>query len=368
MIPFIDLKAQYDLLGDEIKKTIDDVFKKGNFILGENVAEFEKEFSSYCGLRFGIGVSSGTDALRLALIACGIKEGDEVITVANTAIPTAMAISTINAIAAFADIDPATYTIDPAKIEEKITPGTKAIIPVHLYGQMADMDKIREIARNHNLWVIEDACQAHGAEYKGKKAGSLGHVGCFSFYPTKNLGAYGDGGMIVTNDEALREKLLLLRNYGQKDKTHSLIKGYNSRLDELQAAFLRVKLKKLDRWNQARRVNADMYKELLTGCNIILPQEAGYARHVYHLFTIRHKKRDSLMQFLRTKGVETLIHYPVPIHLQKAYSNCGLREGDLPVTESCANEILSLPIYPELTEAEVQKIAAHIGYFVEGKE
>ena len=352
-IPMGDLKRQYYSIKEEIDNAIKSVLESGYFILGENVKSFEDEFSKYCNVKCGIGVASGTDAIQLALRACGIGAGDEVITVSNTAFPTAIAISYTGAKPVFVDIDK-TYTIDISKIEEKISSKTKGILPVHLYGQPADMNPILEIAERFGLFVIEDACQAHGAEYKDEKVGSIGNIGCFSFYPTKNLGAYGDGGMVITNNEEVAEKLRLLRDYGQIKRYSHTIKGYNSRLDEIQAAILRVKLKKLDEWNEKRRRNAIFYNQLLE--KVITPVEKENSKHVYHLYVIRTKHRDELCEWLKAKGVSTDIHYPTPIHLQKAYADLGLEKGGLPVTEQYASEILSLPIYPELTEKEVLQI------------
>lgn len=362
-IPFVDLKEQYTSIENEIKPAIEGVFEKGQFILGENLKKFEDEFASYCRAKYGIGVGSGTEALHLALIVCGVEPGDEVITVPNTAVPTASAISFANAKPVFVDIDPKTFTMDPSRLEEKITPRTKVIMPVHLYGQMADMDPILKIAQKYDLKVIEDACQAHGAEYRDRKAGSMGGLGCFSFYPTKNLGAYGDGGMIITNDEKMAEKLRMLRNYGEVKKYHHRIKGFNSRLDELQAAILRVKLKYLSTWNEARRKNAKLYDELLTNDKITKPVEADYAKHIYHLYVIRSKQRDEVQKFLASAGVGTLIHYPIPIHLQEAYKNLGLKRGALPIAEECADEILSLPMFPELKEVQIERVCEVINQF-----
>jgi dTDP-4-amino-4,6-dideoxygalactose transaminase len=344
MIPVVNLKRQYNSIKGEINKSINEVLKSGWFILGENVKKFENEFARYCGAKFGIGVASGTDALQFALHACDIGTNDEVITVSNTAFPTAVAISYTGAKPVFVDVDQA-YTIDVSKVEERINARTRAILPVHLYGQPAEMSPLAELAEKHGLKIIEDAAQAHGAEYKGKKAGSLGDVSCFSFYPTKNLGAYGDGGMVVTNDEKIAEKLRLLRDYGQTERYHHVMKGYNSRLDEIQAAILRVKLKKLDRWNSARRRNARFYSKMLEG-KVITPTE-----------------RDKLREWLKAKGVLTDVHYPIPIHLQEAYADLGLGEGSLPKTEQYANEILSLPMYPELTEREMLTVVDSINSF-----
>jgi dTDP-4-amino-4,6-dideoxygalactose transaminase len=363
-IPFGDLKPQYSHLKKEIDGAVRQVIERGWFILGEEVAAFEKEFSFYCGSSFGVGVGSGTEALHLSLIALSVGHGDEVITVPNTAVPTVSAISFAGAVPKFVDINPDTYTIDVTKIESAITEKTKAIIPVHLYGQCADMDAILDISKKYNLAVIEDACQAHGATYKGKKAGSMGDAGCFSFYPSKNLGAFGDGGIVVTNDAAIAERLKLLRNYGQEKRYFHRIKGFNSRLDEIQAAILRVKLKCLDQWNTTRMGKAALYKRLLRDVsNIITPIEAPYSSHVYHLFVIRCEERNNLQGFLSEKGIGTLIHYPRPIHLQESYKDLRCEKGDLPVAEHCAETILSLPLYPEIKDSEIEFIVAAIKDF-----
>lgn len=367
MIPFVDLKAQYRSIEQEINAAISAVLNRGWFILGEEVKVFEEEFANYCGARFGVGVGSGTEALHLALLACGIKPGDEVITVPNTAMPTISAISFANAVPVFVDIDPDSYNMDVSKIEEKITSKTKVILPVHLFGQAADMDPILDIAERHDLKVVEDACQAHGAEYKGKRVGAIGDAGCLSFYPTKNLGAYGDGGMVVTNDEQIAERVQLFRNYGQKKRYYHSIKGFNSRLDEVQAAILRVKLKKLDAWNKARRERAELYGELLTGNDIITPAEMSYGKHVYQLYVIRSKHRDKLQEFLKSKEVNTLIHYPIPVHLQEAYRDLGVGGGSFPKAERYASEILSLPMYPELTDEQIGIICDLIKRFYKQK-
>ncbi len=365
MIPFVNLKKQYYSIKDQIDKAIKEVLEGGWFILGQNVNEFEKEFASYCGVKFGVGVGSGTEALHLALLAYGIGQGDEVITVPNTAVPTICAISSANAKPVFVDIEPDTYSIDVSKIEEKITHKTKAILPVHLYGHPADMDPIMEIAKKYSLKVIEDASHAHGAEYKSKKVGSIGNIGCFSFYPTKNLGAYGDGGIVITNDEKIAETIRLLRNYGQIKRDRYLIKGYDSRLDEIQATILRVKLKKLDRWNELRRRNAKVYSQLLDKDQLNLPLEKDYAKHSYYLYVIRYKFRDKLQRFLKSKGIETLIHYPIPVYLQKAYKDLGYKRGDFPVAEKCASEIISLPIDSTLKEHQIETVAKTINGFVQ---
>lgn len=306
-------------------------------------------------------MASGTDALFLALSAIGAKDG-EVLTVPNSFISTSLAISYAGARPVFVDIDPLTYTVNTQMIENKITPKTKAIFPVHIYGHPADMDPIMEIAEEYNLKVVEDACQAHGAEYKGKKVGSIGHVGCFSFYPTKNLGCYGDGGMIITKDPKIAQKLRLLRNYGEARKYFYSTKGYNSRLDEVQAAVLRVKLKKLDRWNALRRKNAKLYNKLLEG-RVSTPTEEKHTKHVYYAYVIRCKKREKLRQWLKTRNIGTSIHYPVPIHLQDSYSELEHKKGDFPVTEKYSDEILSLPIFPELSKAEIKIVVKEIYNF-----
>jgi len=371
MVPFIDLTRQYKRIEEEILSATKKVYEKGRFILGEEVSAFEEEFSRYCGIRFGVGVNSGTDALQLALKAAEIGEGDEVITVAHSFIATALAISLTGARPLFVDIDSETYTMDPNALElflkqrkkkggrQKI----KAILPVHLYGHPAEMDAMMDIANRYHLAVIEDACQAHGAEYQGRKVGSFGLLSCFSFYPTKNLGGYGDGGMVVTNDKKLFEKLKLLRCYGEKRKYEHVLKGGNNRLDEIQAAILRVKLKYLDRWNEERRKRVLIYKRMLERTEVICPIEKEQAKHVYHLFVIRSKKRNALQAFLKEKGIQTLIHYPIPIHLQKAFRELGYRRGALPLTEQYAREVLSLPFFPEMTESEIEGVATQIKTF-----
>jgi len=356
MIPFVDLKREYREIKGEINQAIRRVLEKGWFILGEELKTFEQEFAKYLGIKYAIGVNSGSDALYLAVKALGIGKGDEVITVSHTFISTVDAIIRNCAKPVFVDIDPETYTMDVNQIEKVITEKTKAIIPVHLYGHPADMDPIMEIAEKYGLYVIEDACQAHGAEYRGKKVGSIGHVACFSFYPTKNLGAYGDAGMIVTNDEELAEKLRMLRNYGSSKKYFHEFIGVNSRLNEIQSAILRVKLKYLDEWNERRRKIAKLYNELLEDSDVITPIEKEWARHVYHLYVIRYKNRNKLQQHILRNGIQTQIHYPIPVHLQKAYIDLGIKVK-LPITEKISQEILSLPIFPYLNRTEIEKIA-----------
>ena len=356
MITFVDLKGEYAEIRREITQAIQRVLKNGWFILGGEVERFEEAFSEYVGAKYGIGVNSGSDALFLALKALGIGEGDEVITVSHTFISTADAIVRNGAKPVFIDIAPETYCIDVSGLEAKITNKTRAILPVHLYGHPADMEPIMEIAKRYNLAVVEDACQAHGVEYKGRKAGSIGDVGCFSFYPIKNLGAYGDGGMVVTDNEELAVELKMLRNYGQPQKYHHDFIGINSRLDEIQAAVLRVKLKYLDEWNEKRRGVAKLYDELLGNSPVITPVERQYAKHVYHLYVVRYKERDRLQQDLLENGIQTQIHYPIPVHRQEAY--LGLFGGvNLTTTERICREILSLPMHPFLGEDEILTIA-----------
>ena len=371
MIPFLDLTRQHRGIEEEILSATQKVYERGRFILGEEVSAFEEEFARYCGVRYGVGVGSGTDALYLALKAAGIGEGDEVVTVANSFIATSLAISFTGAKPLFVDIDPQTYTMDPNALEQalkrrKAKSGDrkiKAVLPVHLYGHPAEMDSILEIARRYGLVVIEDAAQAHGATYGGKRVGSLGVLACFSFYPTKNLGGYGDGGMVVTDEQSYYKKLKLLRCYGEREKYHHTLKGGNSRLDEIQAAVLRVKLKYLDQWNDERRRKARIYTERLSPYRVICPSERPGATHVYHLYVIRTGRRNSLQAFLKEKGVETLIHYPIPIHRQEAFKELRYRRGALPVTEKLAREILSLPFSSELAEEEAKEVGEQIKQF-----
>ena len=360
-VPFFDLKRQYHSIKDELDAAVQQVMASCRFVLGEKVISFEKEFARFCGTDFAVGVANGTDALRFALLACGIGKGDEVITVPNTFIATTEAISQTGAKIVFVDINLWTYNIDVSQIEGAINERTRAILPVHLFGQPADMNPIMKIARKYNLKVIEDACQVHGAEYKGRKAGSIGDAGCFSFYPSKNLAAFGDGGMVVSNGNKIAQKIKMLRDHGQIKKYEHLIEGCNSRLDEIQAAILRVKLKRLDEQNKLRRKNASIYNELLKDVDeIITPFEAEYAKHVYHLYVIRTEKRDELQEYLKSNGILTGLHYPIPLHLQKAYEYLGYKEGDFPVAEACAKHIISLPMFPELTREEIAKVVSEI--------
>ena len=357
-IPFLDLGAHHQPIRKDLEAAIGAVIDNGAFAGGPFVTKFEEDFSAFCQTRFAIGVGSGTEALWLALLGYGISAGDEVITVPNSFMATAEAISFCGARPVFVDIDERTYTMDPTLLERAITPRTKAVIPVHLFGQMADMDPILGIAHCHRLRVIEDACQAHGAEYKGRKAGSIGDAGCFSFYPGKNLGAFGEAGAVVTNDAELKQKIQMLRDHGQESKYHHSCIGWNGRMDGIQAAVLRVKLKTLDRGNAARRLHAGLYGELLGGYeNLVTPKEATYAKHVYHVYAVRVKNRDAILRALGERGVSCGVHYPIPIHLQKAYESLGLRRGAFPVAEHCADELLSLPMYPELTSEQVETVA-----------
>ena len=363
MIHFMNLQDQYFLMQNEIDSAIRGVLESGKYVLGENVERFEDEFACYCGAKFGIGLASGTDAVFLSLKAYDIKEGDEVITAPNTAIATISAINLSGATPIFVDVKPSTYTIDVSKIEDAITPKTKAIIPVHLYGHPADLDNITGIAKRNNLIVIEDACQAHGAEYKNRKVGSIGDVGCFSFYPTKNLGCFGDGGMVITNNAGIKDKLKLLRNYGSSRRDLHEIKGVNSRLDEIQAAVLRVKLTMLDEWNKQRSYIAYKYNQLLRKTDVLLPSEHEYGYHVYHQYVIRTEFRDLLKGYLTSQNIQTLIHYPLPIYRQPVYKYLGVNPTLFPNTEKVVNEILSLPIYPGLRDEDIESIAEAIMAF-----
>ncbi len=400
-VPFLDLKAQYASIKDEIHSAIDQVLEATAFAGGPFVAQFEKEFASFCGCAHAMGVGSGTEALWLCLLAAGIGPGDEVITVPDSFIATAEAITFCGATPAFVDVDEKTYNMDPAKLEEylkkrfgrgsssrnmepatrnpsapnpmvgglkpeswSVKPGAsrpRAVIPVHLFGQPADMGPIMEIAGKYRLLVIEDACQAHGAEYKGKKAGSIGAAGCFSFYPGKNLGAYGEAGAVVTNDAEMAGKIRMIRDHGQSKKYYHGLVGWNDRMDGIQGAVLKAKLKHLPAWNEARRRNARLYNQLLSGVEgVILPQEAEYAKHIYHVYAIRVAKRDKVMSALAEKGINCGIHYPIPIHLQEAYRSVGWKKGDFPVAEKCADEFLSLPMYPELSAEQIAFVAQQI--------
>jgi dTDP-4-amino-4,6-dideoxygalactose transaminase len=364
VIPLIDLKAQYLSIRPEIDAAIRNVLENGAFILGAEVEAFEQEFAAYCGAKFGIGVNSGTSALHLALLAAGVGEGDEVITTPFTFVATAAAIRYAGARPVFVDIEPDSFNLDPARIEEAVTAKTKAILPVHLFGQPADMDPILEIARRRRLLVIEDAAQAHGAEYQDRRAGSLAHLACFSFYPTKNLGACGEGGMVVTDNPEFDRSIRLLRDWGSEKRYHYTLHGFNYRLEGLQGAILRVKLRRLDEWTEARRANACRYGDLLRGSGIRLPRPLPRTtRHVYNNYTIRTSRRDRLQQCLLERGVQTGIYYPVPLHLQEAYRYLGHAAGDFPESEKAAVDVLSIPVSAGLTAEQVETVAAEILQF-----
>ena len=358
MIPLVDLKAQYKLLKPEIAAAIELVLDSGQFVLGDQVLAFEQEFAHYVGAAEGIGVNTGTSALHLALLAAGIGPGDEVITVPFTFVATVAAIGYTGARAVFVDIDPLSYTMDVTQLEQAITPRTKAIVPVHLYGHAADMDPILEVAKRHGLTVIEDACQAHGAEYKGHRVGSIGRMGCFSFYPGKNLGACGEGGMVVTNDPECAKKIRMLRDWGADRKYHHVIKGFNYRMEGLQGSILRVKLRHLDDWTEARRAHARGYNELLADTDLITPTERPWARHVYHVYAVRTREREVLQRTMNANGVGTGIHYPIPVHLQPAHADLGYQAGQFPHSERAADEVLSLPMYPEMSRTQREMVGA----------
>jgi dTDP-4-amino-4,6-dideoxygalactose transaminase len=360
MIPFVDLKAQYDSIKDEVHSAIRNVLETSQFTLGKEVAAFEEEFAAYCHGKFAVGVNTGTSALHLALLAAGIGSEDEVITVPFTFVATVAAIHYTGAKPVFVDIDPGTFTMNPRALERVITTKTKAIIPVHLYGQPADMSPILEIARRHKIVVIEDACQAHGAEYNGARVGSLGDMGCFSFYPGKNLGAYGEGGMVVTDNPEYARTIRMLRDWGAEKKYLHVLKGYNFRMEGIQGAVLRVKLRYLEDWTEARRAAAARYDELFHGSEVPTPQQMPYARHVYHIYAIRTKQRDAWQEALLREQIHTGIHYPIPVHLLPAYADLGYRAGEFPHSEHAANEVLSLPMYPELTSAQCERVVRSI--------
>lgn len=357
MIPFLDLGAQYRELKSEIDAAVARVLESSQFIGGAEVEGLEQEFAAYSGAKHGVAVNSGTSALHLALLAAGIQPGDEVITVPFTFYATVAAIGYVGAVPVYVDIDAATFNIDPAKIEAAITGRTRAILLVHLYGQCADMDAILKIARRHNLIVIEDAAQAHGAEYRGRRAGSIGDIGCFSFYPTKNLGAAGEGGMLTTNNPEFARTAALLRSWGEEQRYRPRLRGFNYRLPAIQAAILRVKLRRLDGWIEARRERAAEYDRLLADSAVTCPYVMPGSRHSYCLYTIRTADRDRLQQGLESAGVPTAVHYPLPIHLMPAYADARCKAGDFPVAEACANEVLSLPLHSHISSAQVKEIA-----------
>jgi len=357
-VPMVDLKVQYETIKEEIDRAVLGVIQSTHFILGPHGKALEEAIAAYHGVKHAVAVASGTDALHLALIAAGIKPGDEVITTPFTFIATAEAISYVGGVPVFIDIDPVTFNMDVAKLEAAVTPKTRAVIPVHLYGQAVEMDPLMAIARKHGLKVIEDCAQSFGAGYKSRKTGSFGDLGCFSFFPSKNLGCYGDGGMVITNDADLAEQMLSLRNHGSRVRYYHDRIGFNSRLDEIQAAILRVKFKHIDTYNAKRRQNAMTYNSILSAAGVRTPSELTNTVHVFHQYTIRVKNRDAVKERLDKGGVtSSMIYYPVPLHLQEAYRNLGMKPGSLRGAEEAAREVLSLPMYPELTEAQIQAVA-----------
>ncbi|MBF0094335.1 MAG: DegT/DnrJ/EryC1/StrS family aminotransferase [Alphaproteobacteria bacterium] len=365
MIPFLDLKAQYAAIKAELEPAVLEALASTQYALGPAVAAFEERFAAYCGVKHAVALNSGTSALHLALLAAGIGPGDEVITVPMTFVATTAAITYAGARPVFVDIDPATWTMDPARIEDAVTERTKAILPVHLHGLTADMDAINAVARRHGLAVIEDAAQAHGAEDKGRRAGSLGDMGCFSFYPGKNLGACGEGGAVVTDDPGKAATMRILRDWGQTEKYNHALKGFNYRMDGLQGAALGVKMRHIEAWTEGRRANADRYDRLLRGLGIGLPAPPAHCRHVYHVYAVRVRGRDAVQKALSAAGVATGIHYPVPVHLQPAHTDLGYKAGDFPVSEEAAREFLSLPMFPELTEGQIEAVAAALAKALE---
>lgn len=357
-IPLLDLKAQYLTIKEEIDQAVLKVLDSAKYILGPEMKALEQEIADYCGVAHGVAVANGTDALMLVLRAMGVGPGDEVITTPFTFFASAETVAQVGATPVFVDIDPVTLNMDLDKLEAKITPKTKAIIPVHIFGQMLDVERVMEIASRHDLKVIEDCAQAIGAEYQGKRAGSIGHAGTFSFFPTKNLGAYGDAGMVVTNDEHLAAHIRMLRFHGCKTKYYHEEIGYNSRLDEIQAAILRVKLRYLDQWNEARREKASFYNTLLSELPVTVPGADPLAKHVYHLYVLRTQKRQEVMDRLTQVGIASAIYYPVPLHLQKAFRDLGYKQGDFPVAEQACLEALAIPCYPELTDEQQKEIVS----------
>lgn len=357
MIPFLDLKAQHRQIKQEVDAAVSRVMDSAQFVLGPDVAAFEERFADYCNVKHCVALNTGTSALHLALLATGIGPGDEVITVSMTFVATTAAILYAGAKPVFVDVDPRTWTMDPKLVEAAITPRTKAIMPVHLHGLITDMDPIIDIARRHKLVVIEDAAQSHGAEYKGRRAGSMSDVGCFSFYPGKNLGAYGEGGAAVTDNPDLAQRMRLLRDWGQESKYNHVVQGYNYRMDGIQGAILKVKMNYIEAWTEARRAVASQYDRLLASNSYGVPAPPPHSRHVYHVYAVQLGNRNEVQKALQAAGVGTGIHYPVPVHLQRAYANLGCGPGDLPVTEKLANRFLSLPIYAELRPEQVAEIA-----------
>lgn len=369
-IPMLDLKEQYQSLKTEIQEKLEEVMSTSQFILGSNVKALEQDIADYSHVSYGVGVASGSDALHISLLAAGVEAGDEVIVPAFTFFATAGAVARVGAIPVFVDIEPEGYNMDPASLEQAITSKTKAVIPVHLYGQTAEMDSILDIAQKHDLIVIEDAAQAIGAEFKGRKTGGFGETACFSFFPTKNLGAYGDAGMIVTNQEEIAEKAKVLRVHGSKPKYYHHVLGYNSRLDEMQAAILRVKQSYLEKWNELRQLKAQTYTKLLEDyriAQVIPPKVLPHRKHVFHQYTIRAERRDELQFYLKEQGISTMVYYPIPLHLQPVFSKLGYKEGDLPMTEQACKEVLSLPIFPELKDEQQDYVVQKIKEFYENE-
>lgn len=364
MIPFVDLQGQYQTIRDEVRASIDRVLDSGQYVLGPEVVLFEEEFAAYTGTAFGVGVNSGTSALHLALLAAGVGPGDDVVTVPFTFVATVAAVRYVGARPIFVDIEPGSFTMDVGQLEAALTPHTKAIIPVHLYGQSVDMDPILAIARRRGIVVIEDAAQAHGARYKGRPVGGLGDFGCFSFYPGKNLGAYGEGGMIVTNDAQSAERLRMLRDWGAKEKYHHECLGFNYRMEGIQGAILRVKLRRLENWNKARRTAAVLYHEFLKSGLVMVPGVRPHNEHVFHIYAVRVREREALRLFLQKRGIQTGIHYPIPVHLLKGYADPRYPSGSLPCAEAASREVLSLPLFPEITKAQIETVAQSVTEFV----
>jgi UDP-2-acetamido-2-deoxy-ribo-hexuluronate aminotransferase len=362
MIPMVDLQRQYKLLKAEIDAAIQEVLDNTQFILGPKVSQLEEKIAAYHGISHAIGVANGTDALLLALRGCGIGQGDEVITTPFTFIATAEVIAELNAVPVFVDIVPGTFNIDPQKVEEKITDKTKAIIPVHLYGHPVDMEPLLSIGTKYNLKIIEDCAQAFGAEYKGQKVGTFGDCGCFSFFPSKNLACYGDGGMVIAQNDDIARTVRMLRNHGGSVKYHHELLGYNSRLDEIQAAIVAVKLRRIEAFNESRRKNADLYRAHIVRDDIVLPGEEPDCRHVYHQFTIRTDRRDSIAQALKDHDIASAIYYPIPLHKQVVFANSGTETDELKISEQCSRDVLSLPMFPELTEMEIHQICEVINH------
>ena len=362
-VPFVDLKSQYLGIKSEILSAIEMLLDTGQFVLGKEVATFEEEFADFCGTRYAVAVNSGTSALHLALLAAGVQPGDEVITVPCTFVATVAAILYAGAKPVFVDVDPATYTMDASQLEQAVTAKTKVILPVHLYGNPADMDGIRKVARRHGITVIEDAAQAHGAEYRGARCGSLGDLGCFSFYPGKNLGAYGEGGLVTTNDPDRARTIRMLRDWGAEKKYEHVLKGFNYRMEGIQGAILRVKLRYLQQWTDARIAHAAMYGQLLAELGLTLPHTRPDTKHVYHVYAVLTDRRREVIEFLSARGVQTGIHYPYPVHLLPAYGDLGYHAGDFPVSERIAAQELSLPMYPELTNGHIEAVCSAVTDF-----